>query len=217
MTVIPFTGPGNDNKPDPNIIWVCRCGCMSFSLLADGRTECCHCNTISNDADQDGDWRKRKPPTPDEPKDMPPEGEFKVTRSGNSNAALRNVVSSAKVDDTSFVIVVQNDDVIRCWRSADFQDGDEVHRVDDRLMMARSLILPEGSPPLSLDLMRSKITNSKEVASIILIRTDGSVVTWASADTIFETNEQQAWLTRKLAAARSLLLTPDDQTLQKAP
>lgn len=202
--------PTRVGAPPEILIYKCRCGCQSFELRSDGTTECCHCGSISTNADASVDegWFKLKPPVPTEAK-VPEKEPMKVTRIGNTGAALRLVTAEANDGDTAYVVVVNNDGHTYVWKGKEYDDSQSVSWLDETLAGARRLILPEGVPPNDLDTMRAAITSSLEIAHVIALRRDGDVKTWTSAYCTIEPGvdlQRTAWLDRKLAIARELIL-----------
>lgn len=195
-------------KPVERLIWKCGpCGCQSFELYADGSTECCNCGKVSR-GPEDGEWFRLKPAVPVEPKVADNDG-LRVVRISNSGAALKNVTDEANDEDTAFVLVVQNDGHTHSWKGRQFDDAGAVYWLDDMLAGGRKLLLPINVEPRSLDDMRQRITNSEELHSVAVIRQDGDVSIWVSANSPIETDEQRAWLDRKLAIARELLVNDE--------
>lgn len=202
--VIKFPG----TEPEDQLVWVCRCGCQSFILYADGRTECCNCEKISNDIDDAG-WFRDKPPAPDDPPELPKEGVTNVVRIGGSMEALDRVIGRIEENRTAFVIVCQKDGVASTWKSDEFDRQDcGTWWLDQQLAVSRKMLLPVGTEPNSLDKMREHITNSEELSAVVLIKQDGHVTTWLSANVTFESND----LNLHLANAANQLLTKDDPT-----
>lgn len=137
MSVVKFPEPPTSNG---DLIWVCKCGCSSFELFADGRTQCCYCNEYSTGAD-DTNWREALPNTPAVRNPAPDNGIVKVTRIGSSNSALKDVCDTATTDTTVCVIIVQNSGLVRTWGSEAWYVSPEVAWLDERIASARRMLI----------------------------------------------------------------------------
>lgn len=211
MSVINFPGNQPPKDEDSDLIWVCRCGCQSFNLYSNGQTECCNCKQMSTGADS-AEWMKLKPEVTGEEKEAP-ETLTNVIQVQHSNAALQQVVGGLDDQNCSFVVVSRANGIVSTWKAQEFDKHDcSVWWLDDQLAVARKSLLPVGTEPNSLDLMRSNITNSEELAHVVVIRQDGDVSTWTSAKSPIETDDQVAWLDRKLTLTRKLLIEIGDTT-----
>lgn len=203
MNVVNFP-PRGPKEGDEKVVWACLCGCISFELHADGTTECCGCGNVSA-GPPDAAWRRLKPKTPADPPEMEVP-ERSVARFNTGSGALRKVMAKMNVEETAFVIVAQREGPVSTWNGEEYITGDAVWWLDEKLTLARSMLLPEGAAPRSLDMIRAHITNSDELHSVAVIRQDGDITVWLSAQCRLETPEQTEWLQRKLETVRELLV-----------
>ena len=199
MSIVNF--PPRPPAADNAAIWVCKCGCSSFELHSDGSVECCNCSLAGENAE----WMRRKPEVPANPPEIA-FSERRITRFNTGAGALQRVLRNVNDRDTSFVIAAGRNGTVATWNSEEFLTSDAVWWLDEQLSVGRSLLLPEGAEMRSLDEIRARITNSTELHSVVIVRQDGEVTVWLSANCNIETPEQEAWLDRKLEAARRLLI-----------
>jgi hypothetical protein len=70
MSVVSFP-----KRQEPDMIFVCNCGCASFELHADGRASCRSCHAVADE----GGWKVR------DPYDLTFEGPVSFADGGNSD------------------------------------------------------------------------------------------------------------------------------------
>lgn len=125
-------------EPEPkDLIWVCACGCQSFTLRQDMQAECQQCGVLA--VDELGAWKTELPEPPD---DVPvvEKSPVKVTVIGDDVLALKRVLATADVDKTCFVAVVQKDGHVTTFGDkVDFQEG--IDWVDARLADIRRMVV----------------------------------------------------------------------------
>ena len=118
-------------KPDV-MIFVCNCGCSSFSLLSDGSTECSACNTL--DADQAGAWA-------DHSGDKTlHEGDVFVDVQGNNSVefARKRIGLLASDDDVALVLVAKDGGSVHAWCKSETEG--EMQWMREKLQVGGDLI-----------------------------------------------------------------------------
>jgi len=109
MSVVNFPS----QKPQ---IWICDCGCSSFTLRADGEAECCNCELVADGVG--GGWmeRIRNGPSRD-PEADPPYAD--VQGNGSEEFARRRLQRLASQDDVVALAVVKEDGRVSSWSVAE--------------------------------------------------------------------------------------------------
>ena len=93
-------------------IWVCLCGCSSFSLLGDGSIECSSCGTW---AEEMGSWYEEKPAA--EATDDPPFGD--IQGNGSVDFAKAQVIRSVQSVDVVMIMTVAENGRLKLWTSVE--------------------------------------------------------------------------------------------------
>lgn len=121
------------------MIWRCPCGCISFSLRADGVAECANCNRVMDGL---GEWRERLPePTANAP--APSGDDVVVTKMSETGASLSRVLAKASHEGTAAVILLQIDGMVSTWGVP--MSADQLEWFDGRIASARKMLTdPEG-------------------------------------------------------------------------
>lgn len=203
MSIVNFP-PREPKKDVEKLIWACHCGCISFELCSDGTTECCGCGTVSN-GPEDAGWHSKKPRAPNDAP-VTERLETVVTRFNSSKTALDRVMGEVNSEDSMFLIVAQRDGALRTWANEEYVTSDAVWWLDDKLATARTLLLPEGAMPRTLDAIRYRITNSEELHCVAVIRQDGEINAWLSANCPVDTPAQRTQLQRDLNVVYEMLV-----------
>jgi hypothetical protein len=96
------------------VVWRCKCGCMTWYMHEGGSVECAACHHFSNA--ENSEWRIK---LPDAPHDVRPEEptDVVVTNIGSPKYALQRVVNAADATTTAAVLVFFNNGGIRVWGS----------------------------------------------------------------------------------------------------
>lgn len=145
-TVIQFGRPQPPEPPKddaPELIWVCRCGCKTFKLYADGHTECAGCGHHGA-GPEDALWRSKLPDPPPNPQPEEPDGDntISIQNLATSGAALQHVLRKADPEETSIVIILQTDGGVSIWGGI---DGDEQDGwFDRRIAVAKKLLISKA-------------------------------------------------------------------------
>jgi hypothetical protein len=101
-------------REEGKLIWVCNCNCVSFRCYADGAIECASCDTISTS--YEGEWRKRLPDTPLEPKEVEPDA-VKVIGIDTVDVFLRRLIAAFKAGhDLVAVLAIYQDGRSTTWQ-----------------------------------------------------------------------------------------------------
>ena len=109
MTVISFPAKAKDET----VIFVCNCGCASFTLRADGFAECRNCEAVSDD----GGWRARKDTDPD----FTGQATFE---DGGSTAEFAEHKAKRDVSSADWIIFGTNEGRVVSW-ARDFMETPE--------------------------------------------------------------------------------------------
>lgn len=124
---------------EDRVIWRCNCGCISFELRGDGGAACVQCGSLVDGAD--GDWRAQLPDVPVTPKEMDTDS-VKVTDLNGSPQALARALSKANVDETSAVLILQNDGAVTVWGAIETDEQSEWF--DRRVAVAKDMLTKKG-------------------------------------------------------------------------
>lgn len=121
---------------EPDMVWICQCGCSTFYLVGDGSTECAACDTVVSG--EQGGWN---PPKTTKEWDGP-EPFADVQGDNNAEFARRRMSSLANEADAVAIVVVRDGGTIHAWSSA---EGEErITWVERRLSDAGDLIAKRG-------------------------------------------------------------------------
>lgn len=97
-------------------IWVCNCGCSTFSLLDDGTAECAACEALS-DVDGSG-WSKWTAESRHDEGDA-----FRdVQGNGSVDFARRRIAGMAQDEDAALLVVVKTNGTIQAWSEAETKE-----------------------------------------------------------------------------------------------
>lgn len=96
------------DKP-PLMVFVCNCGCISFSLMSDGSTECSACGI--SDEQQDGAWANNSPEKTEY------DGEHFADVQGNNSIkfAKMRIGKLARDSDIALVLVAKDGGSVHAW------------------------------------------------------------------------------------------------------
>jgi hypothetical protein len=123
-------------RDQDKVVWRCNCGCMSFTLRADGEAECAHCGgLVTGDC---GDWRAALPVPPLSPPE-PSAGDLTVAEMETSAASLRRALRHADADTTAMVIIVQRDGGVSTW-GANIETAEQAEWFDRRAETAKKML-----------------------------------------------------------------------------
>lgn len=98
-------------QPAPRI-WICNCGCASFSLLEDGTAECAMCGETVSETDGAG-WKGIKGESNTE------NPITDINGNGSIEFAKRRVESLASDADAFAIIVIKEGGAIHSWSMAE--------------------------------------------------------------------------------------------------
>ena len=121
------------SKAPPEMMWVCGCGCASFTLGGEGDLTCTACSSLIVGAE--GGWYVPKLP------DTAWEGDNPITHvMGNDSVdfARERMGRHAREPDVSTIIVVRQSGQIHTWTDVDNAEG--VQWLQERLTDAEELI-----------------------------------------------------------------------------
>lgn len=122
---------------EPDMVWVCICGCSTHYAHLDSTLECAACGLRS--ADDGGEWRRGLPETGGAQESGPNEPTI-VVQMNDTIQALNRVLGKASADDTAAVIVIKENGSVHVWgRMADSRE----HRgwINRRLATAKLLLI----------------------------------------------------------------------------
>ena len=124
------------------IIWVCNCGCSTFSLRADGESECAHCGALAGADVNPGEWRSRLP-DPDAPvRDLKSADNTRINREmGTAKRAIQTILSTDP-GELAAIVVLHSDGLTRTWSPCDFETRKQQRWLRARLRDALELLLP---------------------------------------------------------------------------
>jgi hypothetical protein len=109
-SVVPFPRPAPDTA-QPQVIWVCSCGCSTFLLEQTGQAYCAACSSTAGS----GGWT---PPPTDRMWDGP-EPVYDVQGNGSIDFAKRRMLKHAESPDAAAIIIVREDGTINTWANLD--------------------------------------------------------------------------------------------------
>lgn len=131
MSVVEFPSP-------ERLLWVCACGCRSFTLYADAVVECADCGTLQ--AGEPGGWRQALPAAP---ASAPPlentTSRTVVTLQDARSMVLRLQKDEALVDELVALIALRGGGGLRVWGEA-FDTEARQAWLDRRLAEAREIL-----------------------------------------------------------------------------
>lgn len=112
-------------EEETRLVYVCDCGCSTFSLIDDGSAECAHCGAPANAAS--GGWMSSIEHAP-----MRAEGASSAFRSVRGNGSVdfvrARLVSIAQEEETDTIIVGQRDGEIALWTDSSEERYDQLFR-----------------------------------------------------------------------------------------
>lgn len=121
-------------KAEP-LIWTCECGNTTFLCYDDGEMYCAACNDLSTHTS--GDWIKSFAEPHSEPREAKTNGTV-VNFNGDSDAAMKRIISRIDKADTLGVVVIQRNGRIATWGGIDQED--RLGWLDRRLSEAYDLL-----------------------------------------------------------------------------
>jgi len=127
MSVVNFPAP----VPQ---IWVCSCGCSTFSLRADGEAECAACENII-DAGSGGWFPAIKEGPERDPAADPPVND--VQGNGSVDFARQRIQQVSQGDDVAALLVVRACGTIHAWGS--FETAEQREWIMRKLDQAKGL------------------------------------------------------------------------------
>ena len=113
------------------MMWVCVCGCASFSLLSDGSTECCNCGEVEPG---DNKWATH------DPQQNEYDGQAFLDIHGNNSVefAKSRIGRLASDADIALVFVAKEGGSTHAWSAA--TDSDQLDWAIEKIDIARDLI-----------------------------------------------------------------------------
>ena len=117
--IVDFKPKAATEVPEPPTerkIWVCSCGCSTFTLLSDGSVECAMCEEPSHD-DQGG-WTM--PGTATEWSGDAPVRD--IAGNGSIEFAKRLILKRAEAEDAALVVVADRDGAIHTWSECETEE-----------------------------------------------------------------------------------------------
>lgn len=99
-------------------VWVCACGCSTFTFYEDGTAECPHCG----EAAETGGWEP-----PDQATDRPDDGprQFQSIQGNIPDFAQHRIARFAGSEQATMLIIGMADGTVHTWAASEKADDPE--------------------------------------------------------------------------------------------